>query len=112
LMQLMPDTGRRLARTLGMELTSDDQLFDARLNLRLGAAYLAELLQRFDGSLPLMFASYNAGEDAVSKWWARRGSYDIEEFIADIPYRETRRYVQRVFVYYAEYRRIYRGSPR
>jgi soluble lytic murein transglycosylase len=112
LMQLMPETGRRLARTLGIELSTDDQLFDASLNLRLGAAYLAELLQRFDGSLPLMFASYNAGEDAVSKWWAQRGSQDIEEFIADIPYRETRRYVQRVFVYYAEYHRIYRGSPR
>jgi soluble lytic murein transglycosylase len=111
LMQLMPDTGRRLAQSLGIKLTSDDQLFDTSLNLRLGAAYLAELVQRFDGSLPLIAASYNAGEDTVGQWWARRGSFDIEEFIANIPYRETRRYVQRVFVYYAEYRRIYRGSP-
>jgi soluble lytic murein transglycosylase len=111
LMQLMPDTGRRLAQNLGIELTSDDQLFDTSLNLRLGMAYLAELVQHFDGSLPLIAASYNAGEDTVSQWWARRGSYDIEEFIANIPYRETRRYVQRVLVYYAEYRRIYRGSP-
>jgi soluble lytic murein transglycosylase len=111
LMQLMPDTGRRLADNLGVALASDDQLFDARLNLRLGLAYLNELRRRFDGSIPLVLASYNAGEDEVSKWWARRGRDDIEEFIANIPFRETRRYVQRVYVYYAEYQRIYRGGP-
>jgi soluble lytic murein transglycosylase len=111
LMQLMPDTGRRLANDLGAALASDDQLFDSTLNLRLGVAYLNELRRRFDGSLPLVLASYNAGEDEVSKWWARRGGDDIEEFIANIPFRETRRYVQRVYVYYAEYQRIYRGGP-
>jgi soluble lytic murein transglycosylase len=111
LMQLMPDTGRRLANNLGVALASDDQLFDAKLNLRLGLAYLNDLRRRFDGSLPLVLASYNAGEDEVSKWWARRAGDDIEEFIANIPFRETRRYVQRVYVYYAEYQRIYRGAP-
>ena len=111
LMQLMPDTGRRLADSLGVALASDDQLFDATLNLRLGLAYLNELRRRFYGSLPLVLASYNAGEDEVSKWWARRGGDDIEEFIANIPFRETRRYVQRVYSYYAEYQRIYRGGP-
>jgi soluble lytic murein transglycosylase len=109
LMQLMPDTGRRLAESTGVLLSSDDQLFDATLNLRLGVAYLGELSRRFEGRLPLILASYNAGEDPVSKWWATRGGDDIEEFIANIPYRETRRYVQRVYVYYAEYQRIYRG---
>ena len=111
LMQLMPDTGRRLAGNLGVALTSDDQLFDAALNLRLGLAYLHELRRRFDGSLPLVLASYNAGEDEVSRWWARRAGDDIEEFIANIPFRETRRYVQRVYVHYAEYQRIYRDGP-
>lgn len=111
LMQLMPDTGRRLANNLGVALASDDQLFDPTLNLRLGVAYLNELRRHFDGTLPLVLASYNAGEDEVSKWWARRAGDDIEEFIANIPFRETRRYVQRVYVYYAEYQRTYRGGP-
>jgi soluble lytic murein transglycosylase len=111
LMQLMPDTGRRLAESLGVTVASDDQLFDPTLNLRLGVAYLGELRRRFEGRLPLVLASYNAGEDEVSKWWARRAGDDIEEFIANIPFRETRRYVQRVYVYYAEYQRIYRGVP-
>ena len=100
-----------MADHLGVALASDDQLFDATLNLRLGLAYLNELRRRFDGSLPLVLASYNAGEDEVSKWWARRTGDDVEEFIANIPFRETRRYVQRVYVYYAEYQRTYRGAP-
>jgi soluble lytic murein transglycosylase len=109
LMQLMPETGQRLAQSIGVGLASEEQLFDPSLNLKLGVAYLRQLLQRFDGLLPLTLASYNAGEAEVSKWWAKRGTSDIEEFIADMPFRETRRYVQRVLVYYAEYRRIYRG---
>jgi soluble lytic murein transglycosylase len=110
LMQLMPETGHRLAQSLGVELTSDEQLFEPTLNLRLGVSYLRELLQRFDGRLPLAIASYNAGEQEVSKWWIKHGGDDLDEFIANIPFRETRRYVQRVFVYYREYQRIYRGA--
>jgi soluble lytic murein transglycosylase len=111
LMQLMPETGRRLAERLGVAIVSDDQLFDPTLNLRLGVAYLNELSRRFEGRLPLVLASYNAGEEQVSKWWLKHGGDDIEEFIANIPFRETRRYVQRVYVHYAEYQRIYRGLP-
>jgi soluble lytic murein transglycosylase len=111
LMQLMPDTGRRVAESIGLSVPSDDQLFEPTLNVRLGVAYLGALSQRFEGRLPLVLASYNAGEDQVGKWWLSRGGDDIEEFIANIPYRETRRYVQRVYVYYAEYQRIYRGLP-
>jgi len=111
LMQLMPNTGQRVAESIGVSISADDQLFDPTLNLRLGVAYLGELSRRFEGRLPLVLASYNAGEDQVSKWWLKRGGDDIEEFIANIPFRETRRYVQRVYVHYAEYQRIYRGLP-
>jgi soluble lytic murein transglycosylase len=111
LMQLMPDTGRRVADGMGVAVSSDDQLFDPSLNLRLGVAYMNELNRRFEGRLPLVLASYNAGEDQVSKWWSKRQGDDIEEFIANIPFRETRRYVQRVYIYYAEYQRIYRSPP-
>jgi soluble lytic murein transglycosylase len=111
LMQLMPDTGRRVAESLGVAVSSDDQLFDPTLNLKLGITYLGELSRRFEGRLPLVLASYNAGEDQVSKWWSKRAGDDIEEFIANIPFRETRRYVQRVYGYYAEYQRIYRDPP-
>jgi soluble lytic murein transglycosylase len=111
LMQLMPDTGRRVAESLGVAVSSDDQLFDPTLNVKLGVTYLRELSRRFEGRLTLVLASYNAGEDQVTKWWSKRAGDDIEEFIANIPFRETRRYVQRVYGYYAEYQRIYRDSP-
>jgi soluble lytic murein transglycosylase len=111
LMQLMPDTGRRVAESLGITVSSDDQLFDPILNVKLGVTYLGDLSRRFEGRLPLVLASYNAGEDQVGKWWSRRAGDDIEEFIANIPFRETRRYVQRVYGYYAEYQRIYREPP-
>jgi peptidoglycan lytic transglycosylase len=111
LMQLMPDTGRRVAESLGIAVSSDDQLFDPTLNVKLGVTYLGHLSRRFEGRLPLVLASYNAGEDQVGKWWSRRTGDDIEEFIANIPFRETRRYVQRVYGYYAEYQRIYRDPP-
>ena len=111
LMQLMPETGRRMAERLGVTVTSDDQLFDPTLNVRLGLAYLGELSERFEGKLPLVLASYNAGEEQVSKWWLHREGDDIEQFIANIPFRETRRYVQRVYVYYTEYQRAYRRLP-
>jgi soluble lytic murein transglycosylase len=111
LMQLMPDTGRRVAQSLGVAVSFDDQLFDPTLNLRLGVTYLGELSRRFEGRLPLILASYNAGEEQVSAWWSKRAGDDIEEFIANIPFRETRRYVQQVYVNYAEYQRIYRDSP-
>ena len=86
LMQLMPDTGRRVAEGLGVAVSSDDQLFDPTLNLKLGVSYLGELSRRFEGRLPLVLASYNAGEDQVSKWWSKRAGDDIEEFIANIPF--------------------------
>jgi soluble lytic murein transglycosylase len=111
LMQLMPDTGRRVAQNLGVAVSFDDQLFDPALNLKLGVTYLGELSRRFEGRLPLMLASYNAGEEQVSAWWSKRAGDDIEEFIANIPFRETRRYVQRVYVNYAQYQRIYRDVP-
>jgi soluble lytic murein transglycosylase len=111
LMQLMPGTGRRIAEHLGVAIATDDQLFEPTLNVRLGLAYLNELSGHFEGRLPLVLASYNAGEEQVGKWWSNRRGDDIEEFIANIPFRETRRYVQRVYGYYAEYQRIYRGLP-
>ena len=52
LMQLMPDTGRRVAGSLGVAVSSDDQLFDPSLNLKLGVTYLGELSRRFDGQTP------------------------------------------------------------
>ncbi len=107
LMQLMPATARRLSRKLKIPRPSDKALFDPALNVRLGARYLGDLVKEFKGELVPAIASYNAGKNAVKKWWDKRGDEPVEVFIERIPYQETRNYVKKVLGYLNEYRRIY-----
>ncbi len=101
LMQLMPGTARQVAHRLG-EPTSDSQLTtDPAHNMRMGTAYLWEVLQRFDNSLPLAAAAYNAGPNRAAQWLTengdpRLGDQGMIDWIEMIPFNETRNYVQRV----------------
>ena len=101
LMQLMPATARQVARRLG-EPTSDLLLTsDPNHNMRLGTAYLREVLDKFDNYVPLAAAAYNAGPHRVTQWLAengdpRAGGQDMIDWIETIPFNETRNYVHRV----------------
>ncbi|GAK50983.1 lytic transglycosylase catalytic [Candidatus Moduliflexus flocculans] len=108
LMQLMPATGSQLAATLGRATPSFEEYAQPDVNIQLGAAYLKELSRRFAGALPPVIASYNAGEHRVQTWWQPDYAQDIPVFIAMIPYKETRLYVQKVLWYMQEYQEIYR----
>jgi soluble lytic murein transglycosylase len=99
LMQLLPATGRRMARQLDMTWHGSGMLLDAQTNIRLGTRYLAQQLERFDGSPWLASAAYNAGPTPVQRWLAERGSLPADIFIETIPYRETRDYVTRVLAF-------------
>ncbi len=110
LMQLMPATGRRQAARIGVKLEEEQELFDPQINIRLGVAHLKELLSKFGGAVVPAVASYNAGRGVVARWWRARKGEDLQEFIARIPYQETRHYVQRVLAYWGEYQRIYSES--
>ncbi|MEK6710076.1 MAG: transglycosylase SLT domain-containing protein [Nitrospinota bacterium] len=112
LMQLMPSTGLGLAKRLNVRLDSEEQLFDPALNVRLGSHHLADLVKEFQGELVPAIASYNAGRNAVRRWWQRREQEPLEVFVERIPFEETRNYVKRVLAYYREYRRIYGGPAR
>lgn len=102
LMQLMPQTARRIAGPANVSLGHLNQLYDPKTNVLLGAHYLRQLLDTFN-SLPVALAAYNAGSHVVSDW-LERGNYNtIDEFIEDIPFRETRNYVKRVLTTYFEY---------
>jgi soluble lytic murein transglycosylase len=107
LMQLMPDTGRRVARAAGLSDFSVDQLYTPEVNLTLGVRYLADLLDRFAGNEAYAVAAYNAGPEAVTRWLENGPPRAIEEFIEEIPYVETRAYVKRVlrsaWLYHALY---------
>ncbi|PYN43345.1 MAG: hypothetical protein DMD95_14080 [Candidatus Rokuibacteriota bacterium] len=100
LMQLMPTTARLLAPAGDL----DDPVF----NIQLGTRFLAGLLREF-ADPRLALAAYNAGPNRVRQWWAARRSDDIEVFVEQIPFDETRLYVKKVVLSWDEYRRLYAG---
>jgi soluble lytic murein transglycosylase len=65
-------------------------------NAAIGARYLGWLLRRFGGHVALAVAAYNAGENRVAEWLVARGSLPLDEFVEEIPFKETRHYVRRV----------------
>jgi soluble lytic murein transglycosylase len=95
LMQLQPSTAKRAARSSKLSFSSIEQLFEPSVNTILGAARLRQLLDLFDGQTPLALAGYNAGTNAVRRWLPAR-TVDADIWIENIPYNETRSYVQRV----------------
>jgi soluble lytic murein transglycosylase len=107
LMQLMPETGRRVAREAGLSGFAVEQLYTPDVNLTLGVRYLADLLQRFAGNEAYAVAAYNAGPEAVAKWLEAGPPRSIEEFIEEIPFFETRGYVKRVLRSAWLYRGLY-----
>ena len=107
LMQIMPNTGRQVSRLLGESSFQTKQLKEPETNIRLGSRYLMRLLKKFDGSLPLVAASYNAGPHRVESWLTAFGNLDMDEFIEHIPFVETRNYVKKVTQYFGIYSKLY-----
>jgi soluble lytic murein transglycosylase len=110
LMQLMPDTGRAVARARQIPFPGPEVLDQPAVNLELGTTFLAGLLREF-GDARLAAAAYNAGPTRVREWWAGRRSDDLEVWVDQIPYDETRAFVKRVMLSWEEYRRVYGESP-
>jgi soluble lytic murein transglycosylase len=107
LTQLVPATGRQLARKAGVKRFSNSMLFQPSMNLRLGTTYLRSLLDQWGGKWEETLASYNAGKTHVLEW-AKWGDFqEPAEFVETIPFTETREYVQSVLRNAAAYRRIY-----
>jgi soluble lytic murein transglycosylase len=106
LMQVVPATGRRLARSLGIRKFSMATLTDPEANLRMGTLYFSRLVKQFGGT-HYALASYNAGENRVVRWKAERPGLDEDEFIDDIPFPETQNYVKRILGTAEDYRRLY-----
>jgi soluble lytic murein transglycosylase len=113
LTQLMLPTAREVARQLRLGRVGPADLAKPSLNIRLGSRYLGSLIRRFDGSVALALAAYNAGGGAVSRWLGERRGVDLDEFVEEIPIDETRGYVKRVLRSYAAYRLLYgtEGDP-
>jgi soluble lytic murein transglycosylase len=94
-MQMVPATASAIARRWHLSAPGRDGLFDPSIAVPLGAAYLRELLDRYGEQLTLSLAAYNAGPAAVARWLPRT-SMDADVWIENIPYNETRGYVQHI----------------
>ncbi|HVW68940.1 MAG TPA: transglycosylase SLT domain-containing protein [Steroidobacteraceae bacterium] len=95
LMQLQPATARSTARYYKRPAPAITDLFDPYINTALGAGRLRMLLDEFDDQIPVALAGYNAGPNAVSRWLPQE-PLDSDIWIENIPYNETRGYVQRI----------------
>lgn len=101
LMQVMPKTGATVAKQMGIDFTQS-MLLDPNVNVQIGSQYLGDLLRRY-GHLAYAAAGYNAGPSRVSKWLDDYPNLPLDEWIAQIPFNETRDYVKRVL----EFEKIY-----
>lgn len=99
LMQIMPATGKQIARDLGEPWRSSSNLFDPALNIKYGTYYYGTLLDQFNGHFALAAAAYNAGPHRVRRWLPERQKLPADIWIETIPYKETRQYVTRVLAY-------------
>jgi soluble lytic murein transglycosylase len=95
LLQLLPETARQTARAWKQPRPSADALFEPRVNVPLGAGQLRLLMDRFGGQTPVALAGYNAGPNAAARWLPT-AAIESDIWIENIPYNETRSYVQRV----------------
>src|SRR5690554_1002843 len=111
LMQIMPRTGRLIAQGRGLDKFTTADLLDPATNIDFAAWYLARLLERFEGQLPLAIASYNGGPHNMSAWIDQHArTVPLDAILERIPFTETHRYVRRVLGHYEHYR-AKRGAP-
>lgn len=110
LMQLLPQTGKLVARQEKLKHYSAAQLFTPAVNLQLGTRYFRGMVNQFGGSFEYALAAYNAGSDRVQEWMGQGKYRDQQEFVESIPFTETREYVQAIMRNAAVYRQLY-GAP-
>jgi soluble lytic murein transglycosylase len=96
LMQLMPATGKRIARDAGVRYRGRVTLTDPASNVSLGTTYLSRMLHRFGDHRVLATAAYNAGPHRVDRWLPEDAPLEADVWLETVPYAETRSYVQRV----------------
>lgn len=104
LMQIMPRTGKSLAKKKNFR---PEDLYDPELNVRLGTTYIDKLIKRYDGNLFHVLAAYNAGALRVDEWKKRYPTENTLIFMDLIPYRETREYVASILRNYYWYSQLY-----
>lgn len=110
LMQLLPRTGKLVARQEKLKRYNATQLFTPSVNLELGIRYFRGMVDQFGGSFEYALAAYNAGSDRVEEWLGQGKYRDPQEFVESIPFTETREYVQAIMRNASVYRQLYEAQ--
>ena len=112
MMQLMPATASLVAKKYRIPYTSQDQLLDPKINISLGAHYLMKLLGEYNNNRVLAAVAYNAGPHRVEAWRSKDGvGKTVDVWVENIPFNETRGYVQNVLVFDAIYQKYLNQEP-
>jgi soluble lytic murein transglycosylase len=109
LMQLLPVTGKKVAKDVKLRHFNPSQLYTPTVNLQLGTRYFKTMVDKF-GSFEYALAAYNAGSDRVEDWLSQGKYRDPQEFVESIPFTETREYVQAILRNANVYKQLY-GTP-
>jgi soluble lytic murein transglycosylase len=107
LMQLLPETAHFIAQRSGGTAFTTRDLSTPEINIAYGSWYLRWLLDRYHDDEVLALAAYNAGMGNVDRWVAQAGARGERLDVVDIPFPETRAYVERVLDARRDYRRTY-----
>ena len=107
LMQVLPITGKKLAKEVRMKGFRAESLLIPNTNIQLGTRYFKDLLDHFNGQPEYALAAYNAGSDRVENWLAEGKFRDPQEFVESIPFTETREYVQAIMRNASVYKKLY-----
>ncbi len=110
LMQIMPSTGREIARRLGVGGFSNRRLREPDLSMRFGTYYVKQTIEQFNGRIELALAGYNAGPSRAKDWTTWEDFREPAEFVESIPFTETRNYVQAVLRNREMYKQLYGPS--
>ncbi len=106
LMQILPSTGRQLAKADGMHHFSTNDLLNPPVNINLGTLYMRQLIDKFHGQVEYALAAYNAGDYRIVDWLEKGNYRDVPEFVESIPFTQTRDYVQAILRNQKMYKRL------
>lgn len=107
LMQLLPKTGKTVAKQVKLKGYNAPQLYTPAVNLELGTRYFKDMVDKYNGQFEYALAAYNAGSDRVADWLGEGHYRDPQEFVESIPFTETREYVQAILRNANVYRQLY-----
>jgi len=106
LMQIIPSTGRDVASRIGIKDFRTPMLYQPEVNIHIGVWYTKNLLDQFN-NYALVAGAYNCGPGIVKRWIKEHGLNDIDQFIENVPFTETRNHIKKVMDSYRIYKELY-----